>query len=498
MAMELVAAGEKAPFCVWAKSQTAGRGRRGRVWLEAEGNLYLTIAVPSKDIHLHERGLLPVAVATILVEWLMVTYGIQPRIKWPNDIIFGGSKLAGILCESSIQGSEWSDTFIGIGLNLNSLPPGPLDYRGMTVCELIGKEVVDVEAVARGFAAFFASRLHGLMDDDVRAAFGRYGIHSGLPWRDDSSHSGIHVNGAIQSGGGLEFYNSAGQGPYTVSSVQHDLRCLYFSAEAPRPFWAVDVGNTAVKIAVFPDHQSSQQMRQHSLDYGNLSEGSLRQTIESFDVSSGEMPGVWPIYVASVNPHGSDRVMGMLAAVGFYPITVEKKPVYRLRNGGYALPDLGIDRLALIESWLGKVRAMASASRPKAGIVVSAGTATTIDVVEATGLHWSGNILPGLGTALDALADKTALLPRINLQRYESLPPLGLNTSTAMVRGVVDMTVGAIEQALGNLLAETGWLRAEVSVVISGGLGKFLRHELSLDEPEISVLDGVRIIVTGS
>jgi BirA family transcriptional regulator, biotin operon repressor / biotin---[acetyl-CoA-carboxylase] ligase len=98
------------PFvAVTAKRQSAGRGRRGHQWYSPEGNLYLTLTLP--DIDTRNTVLAGVAAREAIAGLLPVE---EPLIKWPNDILVAGRKVAGILCESRA-----SITAVGIGVNVN-------------------------------------------------------------------------------------------------------------------------------------------------------------------------------------------------------------------------------------------------------------------------------------------------------------------------------------------------------------------------------------------
>jgi BirA family transcriptional regulator, biotin operon repressor / biotin---[acetyl-CoA-carboxylase] ligase len=98
------------PFvAVSARTQSAGRGRRGHHWYSPEGNLFLTLTLPGTDTRYTVMAGIAAreAVSKILP-------GKEPLIKWPNDILVSGKKIAGILCES-----RSSITAVGIGVNVN-------------------------------------------------------------------------------------------------------------------------------------------------------------------------------------------------------------------------------------------------------------------------------------------------------------------------------------------------------------------------------------------
>lgn len=108
------------PTLLIAHSQTAGRGRAGRPWHSAPGHS-LTFSLAWR-FGLPVRGLLglPLAVGVALAESLAM-FQIDTRLKWPNDVMLGGRKLAGILIESAAAGrtaEEGSWAVIGIGINM--------------------------------------------------------------------------------------------------------------------------------------------------------------------------------------------------------------------------------------------------------------------------------------------------------------------------------------------------------------------------------------------
>lgn len=115
----LARAGAREWTTVVAREQTRGRGRHGRTWVSVPGNLYLSVLLrPADGVTLPLVPLaVGVAVADTLVEW-----GVHARLKWPNDVLVGERKLAGILVEGS-SGSEGLDHLVvGVGVNLDWEP----------------------------------------------------------------------------------------------------------------------------------------------------------------------------------------------------------------------------------------------------------------------------------------------------------------------------------------------------------------------------------------
>lgn len=105
---------------VHAKSQTAGRGRLQRKWIDfGEGNLFLTFILKPSQTFDEKYSNLTQYLSVKLCK-LLENYGVVPAIKWPNDVLINGKKIAGILSESVMQGKILKGIALGIGVNLNA------------------------------------------------------------------------------------------------------------------------------------------------------------------------------------------------------------------------------------------------------------------------------------------------------------------------------------------------------------------------------------------
>jgi BirA family biotin operon repressor/biotin-[acetyl-CoA-carboxylase] ligase len=135
-----------APFWVMARSQTVGRGRRGRPWVSPPGNLYATCLMrPTEAADV--VALRSFAAALALHDACAVLTG-RPEalaLKWPNDVLLNGGKLAGILLEAQGAGGAVGHLAIGIGANLASAPPaGSVEPGALRPVSLLGETGISI------------------------------------------------------------------------------------------------------------------------------------------------------------------------------------------------------------------------------------------------------------------------------------------------------------------------------------------------------------------
>jgi BirA family biotin operon repressor/biotin-[acetyl-CoA-carboxylase] ligase len=134
-AIRLAGQGATHGTVIWAREQTAGRGRSGREWISPEGNLYMSLLL-TPDVALEDAGQLSYvaavsmhrALALMLSEHIL-SGSIRARdadltLKWPNDLLLNGKKLGGILLESVVRDGKPEFVVIGIGVNILTHPEG--------------------------------------------------------------------------------------------------------------------------------------------------------------------------------------------------------------------------------------------------------------------------------------------------------------------------------------------------------------------------------------
>ncbi|WP_439137227.1 biotin--[acetyl-CoA-carboxylase] ligase [Roseicyclus sp.] len=131
----------RAPTWILAHEQTAGRGRRGRAWAMPKGNFAASL-VMRPDGTPAQAALRSFVAALALRDALIAVTG-RPEglaLKWPNDVLLNGGKIAGILLESTGKGGRVDSLIIGIGVNLAATPdPATLEQGAVAPVSLTGE-----------------------------------------------------------------------------------------------------------------------------------------------------------------------------------------------------------------------------------------------------------------------------------------------------------------------------------------------------------------------
>ncbi len=105
---------------IHALRQTSGRGRLTRSWVDlGEGNLFLSFVLKPSDTFSSVYSNLTQYLSVVLCK-VIEEYGISTQIKWPNDVLVDGKKIAGILSETVMQGNSFKGLVLGVGVNLNA------------------------------------------------------------------------------------------------------------------------------------------------------------------------------------------------------------------------------------------------------------------------------------------------------------------------------------------------------------------------------------------
>ena len=112
---EWARAGADEGAVVVAETQTASRGRLGRRWISDEGNLYFSVLFRPEPESL---PLLSPLAGVAVARSVRQVAGLYPSIKWPNDVMIDGRKVAGILAESALSGAQIQHAIVGVGVNV--------------------------------------------------------------------------------------------------------------------------------------------------------------------------------------------------------------------------------------------------------------------------------------------------------------------------------------------------------------------------------------------
>jgi BirA family biotin operon repressor/biotin-[acetyl-CoA-carboxylase] ligase len=131
-AKHLAAGGAGEGTLVLAEQQTEGRGRKGRSWLSPTGEGLCLSMILRPRMSPAEASRLTLMTAVALAEALIQLTNLPIRIKWPNDLLVHGKKLAGILTEMTMEMDQVDVVVVGLGLNINS----PRDHFAPDIREL--------------------------------------------------------------------------------------------------------------------------------------------------------------------------------------------------------------------------------------------------------------------------------------------------------------------------------------------------------------------------
>ena len=152
-----------------AYEQTLGRGQRGNIWLSEPGqNLTFSIVLKygQMQVKMKAQEQFKISEITALsVVDLLAEYGIEARIKLPNDIYVGDRKICGILIEHALQGESLEHSIVGVGLNVNQVMfdpslPNPVSMRQ---CVSQAQDPFDLDTLLKQFMDIFCSHLQKII-----------------------------------------------------------------------------------------------------------------------------------------------------------------------------------------------------------------------------------------------------------------------------------------------------------------------------------------------
>lgn len=143
-----IAASEEGTVVI-AEVQTSGRGRMDRSWHSPRGGVWMSIIL-KPQIPPAQAFRVNIAAAVAVARALEGLYGLEVKIKWPNDLMVGGRKVSGILTEIGADMDRLDYAVVGIGINAN-LDPGDLagGWKATSISSEIGRKVLRAELVRR-------------------------------------------------------------------------------------------------------------------------------------------------------------------------------------------------------------------------------------------------------------------------------------------------------------------------------------------------------------
>lgn len=452
-------------FAIQADCQSEGRGQRGKTWKSPEGNLYLSICFPAKVSQAHS-----LEIGFLLREFIFIHYGLYLGLKWPNDLIYLGDKVAGILGEAtSLDSKPWHCW--GIGLNLvKSFSDN--DFSSKSLYQLVNEDkrlessLWDARRVARKLVDFLNHKLGHSFKDLTRKtilSFANTSLWQNGQGGEDFQMSQLGDDGSLHLRG-----LSDDKRKEQLISASHQFSIIH---QRNSDFWIADIGNSKTKIWHMSRNAAEWQATTISFSDLRLAEQSL----------GSDNIKIKPIAFGSVNKAQSRLFFEMAQSKGFIGLEIEKK-TRRVRLQKYPLEQIGIDRLAAMEGLLHKYSEIGNA---QLAIIVSFGTATTVDFLKGDGIHLGGWIVPGLENAAQSLAAGTGQLPAIEPKLFEqSIFDLGQDTQKAIAQGILAAQIGLIHSAY-QLANREGFISKDISLYLTGGQAMLMSKYLNEYEPRL-------------
>ena len=187
-ARHLAEGGAEEGAVVMAENQTSGRGRFGRNWVSGQGNIHLSVLFrPSIEVLPQLTMMGAVAVARAIRR----TTALDPRIKWPNDVLVNGKKVSGVLVEAAATGGDIDYAVVGVGVNVSLDTSGfsEISDTAGNLEELVGQTVARDEVLRQLLMEMDTLYLQALQGDSVleewRSLMETIGQRVTVSWREN-------------------------------------------------------------------------------------------------------------------------------------------------------------------------------------------------------------------------------------------------------------------------------------------------------------------------
>ncbi len=463
---------------VIANEQTAGRGRQGRVWQSKLGDcLTFSLAWVFKQKQ-SQLGALALVVALAIHETLQ-KHQVTSQIKWPNDIVLGQHKMGGILIESK---KEAHGTALVVGIGLNFALPTDIEQDSTSVwadneacickvwlVDLLQKIETDFTLFEQvGFTPFI---------DRYHAAHRDIGQEVGL-YRQGELFTTGRVMG-VDTDGALILQNA--KGVEKVVSGEVSLRVKGHKMPMPKnnkndkdkgmaKNLLLDAGNSQLKWALVQQGEI--------IDTGKAPYSRLEGLTEFFQAHDGI------VKIVGCAVCGTQKIQAVEEHLPMTITWLNSMPKGLGIINHYIKPEEhGADRWFNV---LGSRRFTKDAC-----VVVSCGTAITIDALTEQNHYLGGSIMPGFNLMKEAMALKTANLNQPVGRAY----PFATSTANAIASGMLDAACGAI-LLMHQRLKEKTLEGKTVKVLLTGGGAKKIEVHLSAafaKDAQVQIVDNLVI-----
>lgn len=448
-----------------SKNQTAGRGRMNRTWEAPSGNISMSLVIPApKNIeNIYQINLVA---GLSLAKTISYIYNVQTKIKWPNDVLIRGKKIAGILSEYI---PEKNLCILGVGINFNSQKEDFTQelFNKITTLKHETQRTLDLKTFLEAFLkqlrvdlnAFMTRGLADLLlEINGRLAFCKENIQL----REDeeiytAKLMGLDHNGLIRVMDKTNHIKSL----INAEIVMDEKEKI---AKPQNHLLVIDVGNTNMALGLYSGDILLANWRLETKKERTSDElGVFIRELLTF--SNFKLEEIKKITISNVVPPLTYTLTEMCRTYfqtePFFVTHNIKSPInIRLDNP----KEIGADRL---------VNAVAAYSEFKTDlIVIDFGTATTFDYIDCHGSYRGGSICPGIKISSDALFHRASKLPRVEITRPDKV--IGANTIDCMQSGLYFGYLGLIDSMVERMQSEIG---KPVKVIATGGLANLIAKD---------------------
>ena len=390
-AKELRDRGFAPPFTVQAFTQTHGRGRLGHQWQSQPGGLYVSFECPV-NAEVKDASSLSLHCAQWVLDWVGCQFGLWLTIKWPNDLLFCGKKVAGILCEAQVGADGLERLCVGVGVNVWNQPSADTDSPAGALQDYV-RVSEDLASLGRSLSEFFWERFSSW---PKKALSPRCMIGEGHLFCKDGTY--FHLAGYSPEGQ-LQLTPLGAGEPRQLHSSHQGYQWVH-AQDSGAELGVFDLGNTRLKVARFDSAGEAEPAQVFSAEGAQgLAKDFWRRIRNEFH--QPENPLV--LFGSQVHSLMFAKLQAAAQEEGVHLQELEKRFV-RLRQSAYQLNQLGLDRLCLLEAALSEVEGA------EGGLLcVGVGTATTVDFIEG-GHHHGGYIGASPTLQRRTLAEEAFLL----------------------------------------------------------------------------------------